>query len=180
MTVDNRFTIAAQKNSTKWFKSHVKLYPCSSTGTVQIYDRKSSSFISWPSDSTDSESSIVHLEGPFNYFLSTFNVDRLEPAFRIAPLIRSIPPDGPTCDIVIIRPLRDPTISEDTPEARFTFVPKTWQVLTAAYQNGSHTGLGYAKDGQLTTDPGGTAVVEYIRCSAWEWTPVRNMKCRLL
>jgi len=80
--------------------------------------------------------------------------------------------------------MRDPTILEDTPEARLKFVPKAWQVLTDAYQNGSHVRLTYTKDGQLTTDPDSTSVVEYIRCGGWEWTPVRNItmfrRCTLI
>jgi hypothetical protein len=55
------------------------------------------------------------------------------------------------------------------------FVPKAWQVLTGAYQNGSHIQLTYTEDGQLTTAIDGRAVIEYIRCGGWEWTPVRNI-----
>jgi len=162
-----RFKIAAQQNSTKWYKSSVKLFPSLSTGNVQIYHRSSKSFI--PLDE-----STVHLDGPFVYFLSTVNVDRLEPAFRIAPLVRAIPPDGPVCDIVILRPLRDPSLSTDTPEAREAFVAKTWKVLTDAYQDGAHVDLAYTDTGEITSDAQGPSVIEYYRCGGWEWAPDPN------
>lgn len=165
-----RFKIAAERNSTKWFKSRVKLLPCSSTGTVQIYDRKSNSFISHPNST--GENSVLDLDGPFVYFLSIFNVDRLEPAFRIAPLVRCLPSDGPTCDLVVLRPLKDPSISEDSPDARYAFVAKVWQVLTGAYQDGSHIQLAYAVDGEVSADIDGPSVIEYFRCGGWEWMPV--------
>lgn len=115
----------------------------------------------------------MHLEGPFLYFLSTVNVDRLEPAFRITPLSRTLPPSSPSCDIVILRPLQSPTIVEDTVEVRASFVAKLWAVLGAAYRDGLHVEMRYNKDGEVVTEGDGPAVVEYIRCGSWEWIPVR-------
>lgn len=115
----------------------------------------------------------MDLEGPFVYFLSTLNVDRLEPAFRITALIRTLPPSSPSCDVVIIRPLQCPTVVEDTVEARADFVPNLWAVLRAAYQDGLHVEMRYNKDGQVVTKGDGPSVVEYIRCGGWEWIPVR-------
>ena len=100
-------------------------------------------------------------------------MDRLEPAFRIAPLARSLPPAEPTCDIVVIRPLRDPSISKDSEEARSAFSAKVWQIFAAVYQDGAHVQLAYTTDGNLSADTDGPSVVEYLRCSGWEWTPVR-------
>lgn len=114
----------------------------------------------------------MYLEGPFIYFLSTVNVDRLEPAFRITPLTRALPSSFPSCDIVIIRPLQSPSIAEDSPEARNSFVEEIWAVLGAAYQDGLHVQMRYSGDGKIVTEGDGPAVVEYIRCGGWEWIPV--------
>ncbi|KAF9532441.1 ATP-NAD kinase-like domain-containing protein [Crepidotus variabilis] len=163
-----RFKIAAQQNSTKWYKSVVKLSATASS-PVQVYDSISNSFINHPDANPD-----LTLQGPFVYFLSTFNVDRLEPAFRIAPLMRSIPPTGPSCDVVIVRPLRDPSITSDTPEARAAFQAKTWKILTEAYQDGAHVRLKYNHSGELSEDGEGITAVEYLRCGGWEWIPDSN------
>jgi Diacylglycerol kinase catalytic domain len=143
-----RFKIAAEQNANKWYNARVRLSPIPSLGVVQKYDPTSKSFVTLPDHS---------LSGPFAYFLSTVNVDRLEPTFTIAPLARTIPPPPATCDLVIIRPLRDPSIPEDTPQARDAFVPTLYNVLGAAYQDGAHVNL---------------PIVEYIRCGGWEWIPV--------
>ncbi|KIM48984.1 hypothetical protein M413DRAFT_15211 [Hebeloma cylindrosporum] len=142
-----RFKIAAQQNINKWYNARVRLSPIPSLGVVQIYDPTNKSFVTLPDHS---------LVGPFAYFLSTVNVDRLEPTFTIAPLARTIPPPPSTCDLVVIRPLRDPSIPEDTPQARDAFVPTISNVLGAAYQDGAHVDL---------------SIVEYIRCGGWEWIP---------
>ena len=133
---------------------------------MQIYDSASRAFVSHPNSQK-----ALELGGPFFYFLSTVNVDRLEPAFRISPLARSIPPAEPVYEVVIVRPLRDPSISGDTEEARAAFVAKLWQVIGAAYSDGAHVDLRYAADGQITADGDGPLVVEYLRCSGYEWIP---------
>ncbi|KAF8876034.1 ATP-NAD kinase-like domain-containing protein [Gymnopilus junonius] len=161
-----RFKIAAQQNSNKWYRAHVKLVP---SPTVQIYDPKSDAFV--PHPQSTSHSPAVHLDGPFVYFLSTVNVDRLEPQFTISPLARRIPPPPATCDIVVLRPLRDPSTHQDTPQARLAFVPKIWQVLGGAYQDGAHVRFTYTDDGQIVTDGDGPTVIEYFRCGGWEWYP---------
>ena len=165
-----RFKIAAQQNSTKWYKSRLNILPASSQGLVQIYDPQTKSFVNHPSSTPDNP--LVCLEGPFIYFLSTVNVDRLEPAFRITPLTRTFPPSSSSCDIVIIRPLQSPSIAEDSIEARAGFAEAIWTVLGATYQDGLHIQMRYSNDGQIVTEGDGPSVVEYIRCSGWEWIPV--------
>lgn len=148
----------------------MKLLPAPAAGKVQIYDPATKTF----GDHTESDNDdpIVDLDGPFVYFLSTVNVDRLEPAFRITPLARAIPPVEATCEVVIIRPLRDPSHSWDNPEARVAFEPKLWAVLGAAYQEGAHIDLRYDESGEIVMTGDGPTVVEYIRCGGWEWIPV--------
>ncbi|KAH8829703.1 hypothetical protein DL96DRAFT_1527404 [Flagelloscypha sp. PMI_526] len=167
-----RFKIAAQQNSTRWANASVKLLP-DRTGHVQVYDPTSNSFVA-SSESSDypEDDIIVDLDGPFAYFLSTVNVDRLEPGFRITPLQRDIPPSKGTCELVVVRPSRDPSFEWDTPEAREAFVPKLWEVLQSAYKEGEHVTLRYAPDGSIVDSGEGRPVVEYFRCSGWEWYPI--------
>jgi hypothetical protein len=127
-------------------------------------------FIDHP-DSTGRDP-VLNLEGPFIYFLSTVNVDRLEPSFRITPLTRTLPPPEASCDVVILRPLRDPSISQPSAEARELFAPKLWTVLGGAYEEGRHINLRYNNDGEISEDGDGPIVVEYMRCGGWEWIPV--------
>ncbi|KAJ2936685.1 hypothetical protein H1R20_g409, partial [Candolleomyces eurysporus] len=162
-----RFKIAAQQNSTKWFKARVRLLPTLRNNTApEIYDSGSKSFVP-----ASVEGGIVELQGPFAYFLSTINVDRLEPTFRITPLSHSIPPPPNTCDIVVIRPLRDPTLSEDDAAAREQFVAKTWAAMMAAYQEGAHVDLRYDEKGAIAPGGQGENLIEYYRCGGWEWHP---------
>jgi len=147
-----RFKIAAEQNAKNWYNASVKLH-----GDIQIYDPKSKSFLPHPEDT---------LDGPFVYFLSTVNVDRLEPTFRISPLARDLPSPN-TCDIVIIRPLRHPARSD-----RADFVSTTWKTLTGAYADGAHIQFTYRPDGTIDENAEqGIPVVEYIRCAGWEWIP---------
>ncbi|KAF8964136.1 hypothetical protein BDZ97DRAFT_1939327 [Flammula alnicola] len=138
-----RFKIAAQQNSSKWYRARVRLIPEPSLGVVQIYDPKSKAFISHPDSISDNP--VVELDGPFAYFLSTVN-------------------------IVILRPLRDPVLGR-YPEVRSSFVPKTWKVLGGAYQDGAHVNLTYTQDGEIASNVDGPSVIEYIRCGGWEWIP---------
>ncbi|KIK63829.1 hypothetical protein GYMLUDRAFT_162873 [Collybiopsis luxurians FD-317 M1] len=166
-----RFKVAAKQNSTKWYNSHVKLLPVASLGVVQLYDPDTSSFISHPDADKDEPWPVVDLHGPFAYFLSTVNVDRLEPAFRITPLAKAVP-SGATCDLVIVRPFLDPTVSMDTPETREVFAGKLWATLQGAYQDGTHINLRYNAKGEVTTEETEySSVVEYVRCGGWEWIP---------
>jgi hypothetical protein len=164
-----RFKVAARNNITQWYSSHVKLLPASSAQSVEIYDPDQKTFVTHE-DSDDH--GIVDVYGPFTYFLSTVNVDRLEPAFRITPLASDFASSEVSLDLVMIRPHRDPTFVMDTIEARNAFAEKSHAVLTAAYQDGSHINLRYTDDGKITSEGTGPTVVEYIRCRGWEWIPV--------
>jgi hypothetical protein len=170
-----RFKAAAQNNISKWYTSYVKLLPVPSVGVVQIYDPTRKEFISH--DESHPDDPIVDVDGPFAYFLSTVNVDRLEPAFRVTPLHAIIPPTAASLDIVMVRPSRDPSLKWDTPkerqDARQAFVHKATTVLQGAYKNGIHVDIRYGQDGEIGLDGVGPTIVEYIRCGGWEWTPVK-------
>jgi len=164
-----RFKVAAQNNITKWYDSYVKLLPVPSVGVVEIYDPARKEFVAH--DESHRDDPIVDVDGPFVYFLSTVNVDRLEPAFRITPLHSTIPPTTASFDIVMVRPLRGLSLDLDSPEARLLFVEKTTAVLQGAYQDGSHVDMRYGQNGEIGFDGDGPTVVEYIRCGGWEWIP---------
>lgn len=164
-----RFKVAAERNSTVWYNAAAKLLPTSSTGTVQLYDPATKTFILHPD--ADEDDPIVDIYGPFAYFLATVNVDRLEPAFRITPLASEIPPTAAMCDVVIVRPMRDPSVLSDDAETRAAFVPKLWAILGAAYKNGRLVDLRYNDDGEIVTEGDGPPVVEYVRAGGWEWVP---------
>ncbi|KAG1778607.1 ATP-NAD kinase-like domain-containing protein [Suillus placidus] len=163
-----RFKVSARKNITQWYSSHVKLLPTPSARAVEIYDPDQKTFVTHE-DSDDH--GIVDVYGPFAYFLSTVNVDRLEPAFRITPLASDFVSSEASLDLVMVRPHRDPTFVMDTIEARNAFAEKSNAVLTAAYQDGNHINLRYTDDGKITSEGTGPSVVEYIRCRGWEWIP---------
>ncbi|KAI6038960.1 ATP-NAD kinase-like domain-containing protein [Pisolithus marmoratus] len=131
-----RFKVAAQQNKTRWYRSRVKLLPVPSTGMNALVPHK---------DPLD-------LSGPFAYFLSTVNVDRLEPAFRITPQYSTEPPQHASLDWRHLR-------------------LKAFTVLTAAYQDGNHIRLRYNENGNIGEDGNGPTVVEYFRCGGWEWIP---------
>ncbi|KAF8136233.1 ATP-NAD kinase-like domain-containing protein [Boletus edulis] len=162
-----RFKVAAQQNITKWYASHVKLLPIPSSGVVLTYDPEEGDFVPFGSDVNGSA---LDVHGPFAYFLSTMNVDRLEPEFRINPMVSKSPPTGASIDVIMVRPQRDPTFTVDTPKAREKFAEKTVAVLTTAYQDGIHINLRYSLNGEITGGDGNT-VVECFRCGGWEWIP---------
>jgi len=164
-----RFKVAAQKNMSRWYNSFAKLLPAPSAGVVQVYDPSKRQFVPHPKSGGDDPT--VGLIGPFAYFLSTVNVDRLEPTFCITPLASEIPSTEPSFDMVIVRPLRDPSIVADSPESRAAFVDKLSTTLRGAYIHGSHVDLRYGPDGEIGTEGNGGTVVEYIRCGGWEWIP---------
>lgn len=167
-----RFKVAAKQNITKWYAGHAKLLPIPSSGVVQTYDPQKGDFVP-PGDSNASHSALdVH--GPFAYFLSTVNVDRLEPEFRINPMISKSPPMDTSMDVVMVRPRRDPTFTLDTLQAREKFAEKTVAVLTTAYQDGNHINLRYSENRDITDSGDGITVVECFRCGGWEWIPVRR------
>jgi hypothetical protein len=171
-----RFKIAAERNSKKWYNASAKLLPAASTGFVQIYDPLEKGFVTHPESSEDDP--IVDIYGPFVYFLSTVNVDRLEATFRIAPLAADYPSPDATCDIVIVRPDRDPSFTMDDEENRERYVTKLWAIMAGAYKDGSHINLRYSPTGDITSEGDGPAVVEYVRCGGWEWVPVSVITCR--
>ncbi|KAF7777448.1 hypothetical protein Agabi119p4_3520 [Agaricus bisporus var. burnettii] len=163
-----RFKVAAHKNGKRWYHATARLLPCSSSA-VQIWDPVSHSFVEHPESTKVSP--VVEFKGPFIYFLSTINVDRLETEFIITPLAQEVPPASNTCDIVIVRPLRDPSIGEEGEKGREQFVDKIWGVMGGAYKRGSHIDLRYDHNGHIVNDGDGPLVVEYIRCGGWEWIP---------
>ncbi|KAH7889818.1 ATP-NAD kinase-like domain-containing protein [Phlebopus sp. FC_14] len=164
-----RFKVAAQQNITRWYNSRVKLFPLPSSGVVHIYDPERRTFVSHKD--SDEGNPIMDLYGPFAYFLSTVNVDRLEPAFRICPMILDDPPQDASLDVIVIRPRRNPTFSLHTPQAREEFATTTFAVLMEVYRNGNHINLRYKEDGDTTDSGLGPVVVEYFRCGGWEWIP---------
>lgn len=176
-----RFKKAAQQNITRWYSASVKLFPREGAGVVEVYDPTSGRFV--PHESSTEDEPIVDLEGPFVYFLSTVNVDRLEPAFRITPKGKEVlaPNDKPEAalDVVIVRPTRDPAYEMVSEETRAAFAEKAGAVLGAAYQDGAHINLRYDESGKPVTDGNGPTVVEYIRCGGWEWEPVRRALLRV-
>ncbi|OSD02733.1 hypothetical protein PYCCODRAFT_299500 [Trametes coccinea BRFM310] len=166
-----RFKTAAYQNITRWYYASVKLFPRKGPEVVEVYDPAERAFV--PHENSAEDEPIVDLIGPFSYFLSTVNVDRLEPAFRITPRAKeTLEESSPAAlDLIMIRPMRDPSYTMDSEEARKAFAEKVGAVLGAAYQDGAHINLRYAEDGSITTEGDGPTVVEYIRCGGWEWEP---------
>lgn len=160
-----RFKLAAEQNATTWYRGSVNLLP-----PVQQYDVNTGTLIELVSEGEVGGSK--GLVGPFAYFLSTVNVDRLEPLLRITPLQSSVPPppDAHTMDVVIVRPLRDTSLEgKSDEEMREKFKERLWAVLHAAYEDGAHINARYdSPDGKTK----GMPVVEYFRVGGWQWIPV--------
>jgi hypothetical protein len=160
-----RFKIAAEQNATTWYRGSVNLLP-----PVQQYDVNTGAFIDLVRE--DEVGGSKGLVGPFAYFLSTVNVDRLEPLFRITPLQRTLPPppDAHTMDVLVVRPLLDKSLEgKDDEEKREKFKERLWAMFRAAYQDGAHIKLQYdSPDGKTK----GMPVVEYFRAGGWQWIPV--------
>ncbi|KAA1478814.1 hypothetical protein DENSPDRAFT_845932 [Dentipellis sp. KUC8613] len=167
----DRFKTAAAQNAMRWYSSRVRLLPSSDADMKrpQIYDASTDSFV--PYTSEEEEDGTIELDGPFVYFLSTVNVDRLEPQFQIAPLARSHKPTGGTIDLIAVRPMRDPSIGTNIDEAKSSFGVKIWKVLGAAYEGGRHVAMKYEADGAMDPSNAGVNVVEYLRVGGWEWIP---------
>ncbi|CDO70583.1 hypothetical protein BN946_scf184636.g16 [Trametes cinnabarina] len=169
-----RFKTAAYQNIARWYYASVKLFPRKGPEVVEVYDPTAGAFV--PHESSTEDEPIVDLIGPFSYFLSTVNVDRLEPAFRITPKAKELEEGTPAAlDLVMVRPMRDPFYTMDSEETRKAFAEKVGKVLGAAYQDGAHINLRYAEDGSITTEGDGPTVVEYVRCGGWEWEPVSSL-----
>ncbi|KAI0956940.1 hypothetical protein AcW1_005497 [Taiwanofungus camphoratus] len=176
-----RFQTAAAQNIARWYRASATLLPARGTRAVELFDARSGRFAPHPHSTPAAPA--VALAGPFAYFLSTVNADRLEPAFRIAPHARSGDTagegEGAALHLVVVRPRRDPALAADadTDDARAAFAHKTAAVLRAAYADGAHVRMRYARDGTLLHggdgdgDDEGAAVVEYFRVGGWEWKP---------
>jgi diacylglycerol kinase family enzyme len=157
-----RFKLAAAQNTTTWYRARARLL-----GPVQRYDIITDALVH-----VDEKEESLELQGPFAYFLSTVNVDRLEPLFRIAPLQRAMPPPpgALTMDVLVVRPLRDPSLAGKAgEEERERFKERIWSAIGGAYQDGAHIRARYdTQDGKADGPP----IVEYFRVKGWEWIPV--------
>lgn len=164
-----RFKVAAMQNAGTWWKGALRL-----KGDVQQYDPTVAGFLPIHSavpgaagvghDLVEGE---VNIDGPFSYFVSTL-VDRFEPTFIVAPLRSTARPS--TIDVILIRPLRDAAIRElkeqgiGEKELGEEFIKSVWKVTGGMYDGGKHIDARYED---------GSVIVEYFRCSSFEWTPVR-------
>lgn len=159
-----RYRLAAEQNATTWYRGRLNLLP-----PVQQYDVNTGALVDLVRE--DEVGGLMELVGPFSYFLSTVNVDRLEPHFRIAPLQRTFPPppDAYTMDVVVVRPSRDISLEgKCDEETRERFKEKVWVVLNAAYHDGAHIKAQYdSPDGKTK----GLPVAEYFRVGGWQWIP---------
>ncbi|KAF9653162.1 hypothetical protein BDM02DRAFT_3087768 [Thelephora ganbajun] len=175
-----RFKVAAHQNITRWYSGCAKLFPSKSTGVVEIWNPFDKEFV--PHAESDEDDPYVDIDGPFAYFLSTVNVDRLEPAFQITPLVTAEPRTGAFLDIVVIRPYRDVSLGGlEAEEERKRFAEKLGEVLRAVYQSGNHINLRYDSAGKVVSEGEGELVVEYFRCGGWEWIPdIEDEKAHLL
>ncbi|KAG9079528.1 hypothetical protein FS749_008445 [Ceratobasidium sp. UAMH 11750] len=77
-------------------------------------------------------------------------------------------------ELVIVRPLRSPQITEDSVESRQKFAQTLMGSMGAA-RSASHLNLRYHRDqssqGAPSEQGDGPTLVEYYRCSGWEWIP---------
>jgi hypothetical protein len=168
-----RFKIAAQENITRWYSANLKLLPLpnpgSSGGSILKYSPSQRTFVL-----VNGSAESLSLEGPFSYFASTANVDRLETEFVIMPLQSRIPATSPSMDIALIRPRMSPQAANGKLNGE-AFAAIVGKVLGEAYNHGSHVDMVYDVEGQVHPAELGkdqTPVVEYYRCGGWEWTPV--------
>jgi len=169
-----RFKVAAYQNITRWYSGCAKLFPSKSTGVVEIWNPFDNEFVTHAE--SDEGDPYVDIDGPFAYFLSTVNVDRLEPAFQITPLVTAEPRTGAFLDMVVIRPYRDTSLSGlEAEEERKLFAEKSGEVLRAVYQSGNHINLRYDSTGKVVSEGEGELVVEYFRCGGWEWIPASSL-----
>lgn len=155
-----RFKQAAADNILNWGEAKVELLPTSSSSAQapQVYVTKTKTFE--PARETT-------LEGPFFYFLSTVNVDRLETKFVITPLATSLPSATPdTLDLVVVRPARRPGYKTNTLEERQAFVAFAMEFFGGAYADGKHLETVFSEKGE---EP--AFMTEYYRVGGWKWTP---------
>jgi len=166
-----RFKIAAAQSITQWSDARLVIkYP------YQVYDTQLGAFCTKVSPTSTEDTAEYH--GPFAYFLTTTNVDRLEKDFRITPLATSVQFTDDTVDrgwmeVLMIRPTNHISSNLASPDEniRKEFAATTVKVLQAAYNDGSHLKVVYGTPGNSTD------VVEYLRVREWEWIPVRFYTC---
>lgn len=169
-----RFKVAAYQNITRWYSGCAKIFPSKSTGVVEIWNPFDKEFVTHAE--SDEGDPYVDIDGPFAYFLSTVNVDRLEPAFQITPLVTAEPRTGAFLDMVVIRPYRDSSLSGlEAEEEKKQFAEKSGEVLRAVYQSGNHINLRYNSTGKVVSEGEGELVIEYFRCGGWEWIPASSL-----
>ena len=157
-----RFKVAARENIDKWSNARVELLPISSSDPVLIYDPVQKHL------TPCSEKGSVSLDGPFFYFLSTVNVDRLEPKFVITPLAKTSPPASEGAfDIVVVRPARKPKYDGNTDEERAALAEMAMEWFDQVYNGGEH--IHYTYPAEEGADP--VYVTEYFRAGGWNWYP---------
>lgn len=174
-----RFKIAAQGNITRWYHASVRLFPLPAPSSPEVlrYSPETRTFQVLNSGFVEDTGGAVALpDSAYSYFLSSSSVDRLEPEFCITPLMTRLPPSGPGVDVVVVRPLNDPSLNTETLEARTKFASKAGVILGGAYKGGEHVDLTYSENGDIVPyeeeHAGKTLPVEYFRCGGWEWAPV--------
>ncbi len=156
-----RFKVAAAENVTKWTNAEAELLPILGADDALIWVPKEAEFVPVHDSSIS-----VSLSGPFFYFLSTINVDRLEPRFVTTPLVKQKPAEsGQALDLVIVRPSRNPKFAGDSETERRAFVELVLPWFKAVYTEGSHLGLAYESEGAPVY------MTEYYRVGGWRWTP---------
>lgn len=156
-----RFKVAAGENIRKWSNARVELLPISSRDPVLKYDPTQKHLAPYSEGS-------VSLDGPFFYFLSTINVDRLEPQFVITPLAKTSPlgSEG-TFDVIVVRPARKPKYGGNTDEEKAALAQVAMEWFSQVYKGGEHIHYAYpAEDG---ADP--VYTTEYFRVGGWNWLP---------
>ncbi|KAF8321819.1 hypothetical protein DL93DRAFT_2072752 [Clavulina sp. PMI_390] len=152
-----RFKVAAQDNILNWSRAHVELVPPLGEASVLKYDPSTKQL-------SPSQEENGKLDGPFFYFLSTINVDRLEPQFVTTPLAQTAPPpDGAALDVVVVRPAHKPGYTGDSEESRKAFVDVVMAWFGAVYSNGTHLDHKYPESEVFMT--------EYYRVGGWKWFP---------
>jgi hypothetical protein len=102
-------------------------------------------------------------------------------------------------DVLVIRPGRDPRIRKILDEAEHesikavrdagdqtvldklseAWVPRAWEVVGKAYEEGKHVDLTYTPEGDVESKGTGPRVVEVYRCTGFEWTPRVSMYLKL-
>lgn len=178
-----RFKVAAQQNAGRFYSATVQLQPAAKGG-VQLYNPTTSAF--------EEVFETVQLEDDFAYLLSSATCPRLEPTFVISPLLQRLPAGGSgSMDIMILRPDRDPRVRAALKQAGYgsirearaaqdaqtleaasaAWVPRAWEVLGKAYEEGAHVDLTYDPQGDAVVKGDGERIVEVYRVGGFSWTP---------